>query len=390
MAKASIDTLLGLDQYAEILGLDPRHFNQLTSTAFPDKQTECSTVWYQYSWQSSKGMSRAFLSTAIARAERMIANQLRYWPAPKYVESELHVYPDFLLDGNIYTPNRRYTVPLKWGKFIRGGKRAATSLATEQAVILSDEDGDDFAETATITATIAGASSYLPEEIAVFPVGGGSDNKDRIRNLDVTISGTTVTITGQSAWFVDPSLWNKHEFINGDDPTVYLTEVDIYRIYTESNEDNPPVEIMWQDISQVTAFASAYGALQAWQPEGGTVSVVPVTWSSTTGAWAVSCLPYTTNPNLLNLNYLCGVPLDDGKVAEPYARAIAALATSLYNGEICAVSMAQDQVDYWRSFVDRRNTALISLTRCPFGNSFGAIEAWEIISSMTGYDSDPL
>ena len=99
MARASTYTLLSLDRFAQILGIDPAHFNQcgapsLDPAVFPE-EGRCSDVWFQYDWQKNDRVSRETLARAIKAAEDDIAKVLNYYPAPLWFTNEVHTYPRF-------------------------------------------------------------------------------------------------------------------------------------------------------------------------------------------------------------------------------------------------------------------------------------------------------
>ena len=64
-------TLLPIDRWAEIIGMDPRHFRQVTTSQTP--QRTCAKVWKQYSWQEADAVGRFDVADAIQQAEKTIA-----------------------------------------------------------------------------------------------------------------------------------------------------------------------------------------------------------------------------------------------------------------------------------------------------------------------------
>jgi len=146
MARAMIPTLLGLDHYARIMGLDPLHFNQGISQLRPNPT--CPQVWYQYTWQNPSIVSREHLADTISEAERDLTDQLGYYPTPVWIggeDGEFHPYPRpkapgaYGLGSNIYL--RYKSLQLKHGYVIEGGQRATTSLG-EACWVGLDLDGD--------------------------------------------------------------------------------------------------------------------------------------------------------------------------------------------------------------------------------------------------------
>ena len=155
MARASIPTLLSLDHYAKIMGLDPLHFCQGVSQLRPNPS--CPQVWYQYTWQNPSIVSREHLSEVIAEAEKDLADAIGYWPTPVWLggaTGEEHRYTPpkapgaFGLGSNVY--GRYKSLQLNRGYVIEGGQRGTTSLG-DACWIGLDLDGDGFYETASFT-----------------------------------------------------------------------------------------------------------------------------------------------------------------------------------------------------------------------------------------------
>src|SRR3990167_4262848 len=91
MARASVLTWLPLDRWAEIVGLNPLHFNGVTITLSPDSACNSGEdIWMQYAWQDSAKVSREDLASAIREAEEMIANYVGYNLIPDWMIDERH------------------------------------------------------------------------------------------------------------------------------------------------------------------------------------------------------------------------------------------------------------------------------------------------------------
>jgi len=174
MANADTPTLLSLDQYADILGIDPRHFNQVYSADWPVSGA-CDSVWFQWAWQDPDKASREDLARAIAQAERLIADYIGFWPAPTWVEAEIHRYPyqqrmsDGMI-GTIYFPalstTRRKTLRTRWKYYSDAGRRRVDEIELAAAIVYSSPDGDGFDELATISTVDTDVVEEY--EVAVF------------------------------------------------------------------------------------------------------------------------------------------------------------------------------------------------------------------------------
>lgn len=390
MANALTPTLLPLDQYADILGADPRHFNQVYCYDYPVSGA-CDSVWFQHSWQDPNKASREDLARAIAQAERLIARYIGFWPAPTWTEAEIHRYPyqkrssDGYL-GTMYFPalstTRRKTVQTEWKYFSQGGRRRVDEIELDAAINYSNPDGDGFDELATIAVTSTDVTEEY--EVAVF-AGTDTAPENRIRNLTVTLGAAgAITITGQSVLFIDPDLWlggvAPDCAIDGDDPTNFLATCNVYRIYT-SDEDTTyaPVQFAWQRPT-ITPFEVTYGMMQLWNPELGIVTPIPGTWDATDEEWDVAYWNCNGDePHLARLWYYSGWPSDiQGRMQEPFARAVAALATALLMKPICGCGMVEQMAKYWQSMPSNDTPVSFDRLNCPWGPQQGAWEAYRI------------
>ncbi len=388
MAKARIDTLMALDQFAELLNINPLHFNQVTCAAFPETR-DCQSVWYQHGHQTGRGVaSREILASTLARAETTIAKYMGFWPAPKYTVGEIAQAPVQKYQPH-YPKDTWQTLGLEWHRFLAGGRVAYEVLHENVPVVPVDMDGDGYAEMVEITIP---TPATRVEEVTVFPsadVFAGRLDRDRIRNLDTEIEGGNLILRGSLGYFVRPELWSgpRRHFIDGDDPTNFLTHVDIYRRYTTSNAENPPVEFGWQSRNEEGGFRIAHGVLQVYLPAQGVVSLVPSTWDEDEGTWRVNSCWGWRNPDLVRVNYLSGVPLDiGGRVAAPYDRALVALTAATVGTNICVCSPMRSLVDEWQRMPHRDDgPAGAVIVRNPFGPFFGAYEAYQIVSQDQGF-----
>jgi len=391
MALTNTPTLMSLDQYAEILQRQPDHFNQAYSLAFP-VHLSSSAVFYQYGWNHDGHVSRDQIARTIAEAEQIIANELGYWPAPKYVTNEQtpHVYPR-TSPLAAYCIMTKPDVNLRWGHFLAGGCRAL--LPIEAGVDITsartDTDDDGWDESFSFDVVHADASSWAESSIGVFAADDPTDEQHRIRHLTVAIDGDTITISGRASLFIKMVEWNKNVALNGDDDSIYLEAVDVYRIYTISDEDNPPVEFGWESRTEATQYATSQGVLQAVELASSRVGVVPAEWDATTEVWTRYSSPsiaLCTPPKVVRYNYLAGWPRDSqGRVAPPLDRAIAALATARLTGPISGGGESIDKIyPYWQEVPTGKTVYATQV--CPFGPQRGAWDAWNTVQSMLQAD----
>lgn len=390
MANASTPTLLSLDQYADILGIDPRHFNQVLTDSFPNN-SECDDIWWQFAWQHPGKASREDLARAIAQAERMIAHYVGFWPAPTWIVGETHHYPyqQRWSDGDMGTvffpalsQTRRKTVKANWKYWADGGRRRVDEIELGAAVVYSNPDGDGFNELATINVTSTDVTEEY--EVAVF-ADDDTAPENRIRNLTVTIGAAgAITITGQSCLFVDPALWpagtENDAIIDGDLVASFLATVNVYRIYTSKEDtDYAPAEFAWQRPT-TPLFEMTYGTMQLWDPTLGIVTPIPATWDADDEEWDVAYWSCNGDePNFVRLWYYAGWQCStQGLMEEPFARAVAALATALLMKPICGCGYAEKLAGYWQELPNSDNPIAYERLNCQFGTQNGAWEAYRI------------
>lgn len=392
MANASTPTLMSLDQFARVVGLNLVHFNQILCEAFPEWPS-CKSVWFQHLWQQPGRASREALATAIAQAEQRIADKLSFWPAPKYFTDERHRYPVKRVIPTAYNPSMYPYIYSNWHRVQAVGTRYVEALEDHVAVIYSDEDGDEFSETATMTLTVAGASSWEPKEVAVFPTDAATDPENRIRPLEVSFDGDDITIVGHAAQFVDPDLWEERSYavddtgtraIDGDDADNFLDTIDVYRIYPRSlGEDYAPAELAFESRTNVTEYSSVDAFLKLGDYEQGEMAVIPVTWDEDEETWTQACVSLSHAPRYVRINYLAGWATDEqGNVTPPFDRAIAALATSLLLNPVCACGDSERVVNEWQQRPDPDERVSLLRSTCPFGDKRGAWEAWTAVAGQ--------
>uniref|UniRef100_A0A6M3J3H7 Uncharacterized protein n=1 Tax=viral metagenome TaxID=1070528 RepID=A0A6M3J3H7_9ZZZZ len=388
MAATIAETLLSLDQYAQILGIPPVHFAQGVSAAYPD-DGGCRSVWFQYDWQSPGKASREGLARAIAQAESMIAQLTGFWPAPKWIEEEVRPFPRqrLMVDGigrafyPAFATGRRKTVGARWGRFIAGGRRRLTLVAEGAGVMYPADLSNGVAE---ISVVWDASFPLSASEVAVFPSGCTSANL-QIRELAVSVEPDEIVIRGHPARFFDPTLWEDAEAIDADNPLSYQEGVDVYRVYTSSEgEAYAPVEFGWQTLTSA-ASTIGYGLLQEWNSQAGIVCPVPTTWDETLEEWQVGAFSPGVEPNTMQLFYQAGWPRDQlGRVAEPFAQAIAALATALLVEPICGCANAEKLSGRWQRTPQERELVSFKQLDCPWGNQLGAFDAYKMLSAFYG------
>jgi hypothetical protein len=428
MARASVPTLLSLDRYAKILGVNPAHFNgaaanSLSPAVFPIN-VGCKDVWYQHAWQKFDALSREDLAEAIYDAEKDIERELGYSPGPKWVTNEVHQYPrPFYREafGNgLNVRGQQKSIRARQGsKFIQAGQRGTTLIGTATTaggtLVYSDPDGDGFSELATITLTTTVTDT---QEIAVFTASKSAAKEWQIRPLkSVSISGGSVVITLDSWLLIDPDLWEFYptgvtetsgNLINISTTGNFVTSIDVYRIFTDFTQQS--AKFYWErdPVANKLIFCSSCGGtgcetctlrtqdgcLHVRDVERGTVVPVPASYDSTDARWEGANWLECREPDQVKIWYYAG-DLDERYLAsetnEPlsdyWAHTIAWLATARTKRPFCACGGSHAmqswlRQDFARSGTDETFVIDADQLANPFGTTRGAIMAWQRVSKL--------
>lgn len=411
MARAETVTLLSLDRFFTHIGVDPLSANGLTSSLLTP--LACSSVLYQYAWQSPAQAGREEYANALSQAESDIAAYVGYWPAPTYTKDEqrMTVRPQ---DPTLVTAgvspwsyggfgygagNARWfpkSVNLRYGKFISGGVKAKTLIEAGATVTYSDEDGDTFPETATVVVTTAVDELC---EIHLFDPGKSGADSWEIRPITVTAGpgAGEVTITCQRAQCVLPGLWDAFNagttVLDADDDDNFLEEVDVYRVYLDPSVQ---VNLITESAGclyctgagcQACGFAVATGCITGRDKRLGVVTFRPATWNAETLQFDADGYCWR-EADRLELSYLSGELNEDAacprNTLTPFwERTIALLAMSYVVGMPCDCTAVKTFYNYCQTDLalsdGNTNQSYNSgdrVIRCPWGSRRGSVEAF--------------
>lgn len=413
MARSTFRTSLSLDSWAAILGVDPRHFNQVTTPAKP--VNTCDRVWKQYRWQEGDQISREDISIAIGEAERMIAEHIGYhllpdWEFDERVRVTVPGIPDVMNISALDPRGFPLSQNLAQNHFISGGIEGKTLIQAVAAVVYTDEDGDTYPETATVTVA---TSVTDPAEIAVYFAGEGGRDEWEIRPLNdpitrrrsVTIAAGVVTIVMAREQLVDPDLWNALEPlpVPGNDDPNFVATVDIFRHF---NDPQQQVTFLWSprpslcDCGTATCPSCAHslqaGCLVAKDFRTARVFYQPATFNADTGLFDRANFLIGRAPDNLRLFYYSGfqntrkdaptLEMDDN-----LARAVVYLSLSFFQNPICGCSNIENIARSMRE--DAAATIATGTTSLsfelpertlnnPFGTKRGAIYAWNVANTQ--------
>lgn len=428
MARASTNTLLSLDRYASIMGINPAHFGgAATPTVMPVNRNACSDIWRQYNWQWSDAVSREELAQAISSAEYEIARLVGYWPAPTYVSDEMHRYPhhhrrDARDDGtDVYGLYKGLRA--KWGRFIQAGQRKADILSTP--LVGTPAPGDRLVYSAVGSAVVDTVTVILTTtltdvcEIKVYFPGHSGDPEWEIRPArSKSISGTTATLTFWAWQFIDPDLWE--ELPTTDDPAAinYDTQAvpgtydnlvqscDVYREYCDYGEES--CQFFWEpsvdDVSSCELCGGSGclactvtvqdGCIHVRDVDEGLVVPALGSYDSDEEEWTSLAPAVCREPDMIKLWYWAGDISQgylDGTDCDPlshwWAETIAWLATARLERPFCScanvTSLAQKMRTDLALLSERQSFSITpELLSNPLGTKYGEVLAWQRLSKL--------
>ncbi len=408
MSRADTLTKLPIDEWFRLMGVNPIHANQVQlNIAGADLQNQfCGQLWFQHAWQAGTAIGREALAQAIAEAERNIETYLGYTLIPTYQSDERRATarpnrPELVLNSGRDVRGYNQTVLGSFRKFVMGGQRATTIIEAGATIVYSDEDGDGYDETATLTVTRLSGFTDACETRVYYP-GKAASPEWEIRPLtSVTQSGTDWVITFPRHFAVTEARQEAlvPALVNGTDDDGFLTTVDVYRVFTD-----PQVmaSLLWEPLScgcgsgqscSVCEYAAQSACLLArGDPENAIISYRPATWNAETESFDPTSLAINRAPDLVRLWYLAGLQDTQQECCvltmDPYwKQVVAQYAAAILSKPTCAcveldinrwqedlafVSGATELASYQISRPDLDN---------PFGTRRGAILAWKAVNA---------
>ena len=414
-------TLLSVGRYASIMGINPVHFWGATAAEINPMVmpvTSCATVWRKYDWQNADQISRCSVVAAIKQAEYDIARVLGFFPGPMWLVEEEHRYPQpyrpvYTSGNGLDTTMRMKTVNSDYGKVIETGQRAVSYIGSAtiptHSLVYTDEDGDGFYETATITLALTSDATDV-REIKVYHTGTGGNQEWEIRPVRYkAIVGPNVQIVLDSWLLINPNLY---EALPTEDQTPaidistlanFLTTVDVYREYVDHTL--PSSQFIWEtDMRAGCSFCGGAGCedCSPTTQDGcatirdtnlGIITPFPASYDRATASWSRDLWAEGREPERVKLWYYAGevdqwhlksIRLDP--LSDEWATVIAWLATARMRKQPCGCGNVQTIMTELMTDVSRssRETGSFfptpSMMTSPFGTRKGEVMAWERIS----------
>lgn len=395
MARAKTKTWLPLDRWAQIIGLDLLHFNQLHSEDLAQRLT-CGSVWFQYAYQDAHRVGREDVARAISLAEVRISNVVGYdllptWHADEQVRTNRPARPDVFSTGyNVRGAAK--SIRVSHGHVISAGERVKALIEAGVAIVRSDDDGDGYEETATITV----AAPDNPCELHVyFPGVDGADIWE-IKPIKISASGGVATVEFNSWQIVEPAAQEVYNPapIDADDAGSYITTVDVYRVYSDPSE---ATLFLWENLPnecncgstdcEVCSLGSQYGCLHVRDPRLGIMAYRPGTWNESTETFDPAVFSVSRDPDRMIVSYISGWQAEG--VSCPYSEmdpfweyAVAYYAASLLDRNVCECENVQNFVASWKEDLLRAGADVTwqitpEMANNPLGTTRGALFAWK-------------
>lgn len=432
MARADTRTLLSLDEFARVLGLNPLHFNggrlpdvtdgePYTYTMPFQSQNELHDglgnrpIMHQFEWQDSTGISRETIAREIALAERDVADFLGYWPAPTWIAQEVHKYPRPYraeLFGAGYDVRSQFKgINTRYKKVIQVGRRATTLIGTATVVgatlVYSDPQSLGWDSLATITLPTELTNEC---EIKVYFVDKNGDPAWEVRPLkSVSIAGGFVTITLDSWLLFDPDIVNAVPIgeitaINASTGSNYVTSIEVRREYTDFTQAS--ATLLWEREPYVCTSCGGVGCevcslisqdacASIKDAENGILApIVAASYDESDARWEFITPTACREPDQVKVWYYSGdysqawlngytcTPMD-----QTMARTITFLALSRLEGQFRAQSPLAEIIEYWRR--DQAETIENStvftppdVLANPFGTRRGEVQAYKTLMKL--------
>lgn len=386
-------TLLSIDEFAEIMGLNPYYLAQIGDNVPLRRQrireAKCDDVTFEHEWQDEK-LSRYEIARAIEEAELKFATEVGYWPAPKFITDEAITYPqpaaDHLyrqLDHRRHYPKvRAEGVRLAYGYVRAFGVENLETISDSATVVLSDANGDGVTDTFTCTIAMPIPLGWHESEICVFITDGDRFNwplsEWEVRPITVRFDSVAeeLIITGASYLIVDPAhvVPTAPERLDADDVFTYVPNLLVMR-RTVNNEN--------QGLARVgrgctpSEIELCMGNIDT---KIGLVTVVP----DRANHPHISCRG-EMDVEWANVNYLAGYPRQaNGKMDKYHAQIISWLAAAYLQCLPCGCACSSNDklLSHFAEIETiqgaRGNFPILTTRQIenPFGPQRGAIKAW--------------
>lgn len=374
-------TSLSIQRFAEIVNYSPMLMHQVY---VPDLQdaSSCSDPVLQYTWQPRAGgrPGRQEIYDAIQQAEGRIETVLGFAVLPKWYNDTIsRVYSDAY---------GRVGMRAGHGYVVEGGVEAWSLIAAGAGITYSDEDGDGYDETASVSVATTVTD---PNRISVYYPSTNHDPGWEIRPLYVSIGDGVAQIRFDRHLAVVQTLVESldAEGVLGTNDANFLTTVDVYAHYTDSSA--MAIATWPQGSCGGSALQTGYIGIQ--DGRNGLLRMTPALWNGT--EWQAGCTPYGT-PDSVAVSYRAGYMSDS--VARPMCdidpdleRAVVYLAVSYLDREWASCEYIHNLQAHWREDLAARQSSQSGslsfqvnrqVLDNPFGTTRAAVFAWRTVQPL--------
>jgi len=408
MARSDHVSGLSIDEWAILMGIDLYEINQV-GAGFPINSTntqnaQCEHVFFQSSWQQVF-LSREEIGGAIEMAEDAIAQQLHFYPSPRYIMNEEIQYPRpaerYLYGAGTTKRWQNKAFQLQWGKIQGAGTIVPTDLGA-QVVTYSSSNSVNASLGLLDTFTVSFATTITdPTQLALYFTPSDRDNAPfddtwRLRPVTVTISGGTATIKGHRSLCVKPELQLAYT-ANILDVTVgsnFVTNLQAYSLVLDTSttvSDPAQGQAEWEGV--MSGGDVLFSTIPPGQVEVWPVVIGDRDWDM--GLVAVDYLQNGQNnpsqprePDRVVCNYVAGVPRQqNGRMDRTMGNIVARLATAFLSVEKCGCERSDYIIRRWRSypgdgFSTARTVTNEEVQTCPWEPTNGGLYAWHAIREL--------
>ena len=214
MAYSNLNTSISLDEWAQIIGYNPWHFNGLYSNNAQTAKT-CDSFWFDgYCGQGT--VNRQELAMAISTAEALFEKCLGYPIKPKWQSK--------VIDIPSGACNPCYKLILGEKHLLNLGVRGVSPVALDQPLEFEDCGMDGFYEWAKVCLT----TTVPEEEIKFYYPGKGGDPAWEISCVQKRPDGCYYIPVYT---LLKDELCQRCEPLCADDVSIFINTVDVYREY---------------------------------------------------------------------------------------------------------------------------------------------------------------
>jgi hypothetical protein len=415
-------THLSLDRYAKIVGVvaPPHFFGTYSTYRFPLKG-QCDMVVPRHGWQLSEVVSREEILEQIYIAEQEIAEFLGHDVAPTFITNEPHRYPkpyDPMLhsSGGLNTGGFDKSVEIKKAFAIQPGQRAVsligTATTTGSSLDYTDEDGDGYIETATVTLPTTETETC---ELRCFVPGMGGEDAWEIRTpRRKYLSGGNIVFEFDIWLFLNPDLdarypdEDSYRALDYTDTANLLASVDIYRVYVDNTAES--ARFYWESdpncvtpgsVTDAGSLITQGGVAILRDVQSGLLVPRAASYDAGQGIWTGDTWTGSRDPDIVRVSYYAGDVAEaylSGRSCDPlkdiYAKAIAYMATARLSRSICScpgivVFFERLQVDMASSTTGENFVLGFRDLENPFGTRRGEVMAWRLIGKLSLRERNP-